>query len=593
MAAEPLRPTHRPSGNYPAVTKPLGDVLLRTKAVSPVQLTSAMALAEKTGRHLGVALAELGFLNGKELRELLAEQYKIPSIDLSSVAQPEEEVLKAVSREMCERNLLVPISLLRTPQGTKLILAMVDPGNFSAIDDLRFSTGYSIERVVATSEDVAQSIKRFYQPFEEAERGFELADELEGLADGAEISSHAVDVVDVAALEKSSEDAPIIRYVNLILVDAFRRGASDIHFETYENEFRVRYRIDGILYEVQRPPVKIRNAVISRIKIMSSLDISERRLPQDGQMKMRLSDGTECDFRVSVTPFLFGEKIVMRLLDKSNLQTDMTKLGLDPDDLAKVLDAIEQPHGMVLVTGPTGSGKTTTLYSALHRLNKPNVNISTAEDPVEFKLRGINQLHVREDIGLNFASALRSFLRQDPDIIMVGEIRDYETAEIAIKAALTGHLVLSTLHTNDAPSTIGRLMNMGVEHFLIPASVNLIAAQRLVRRNCLECQQPFMFDRKACIDAGLSRDEYAVCEFKKGNGCTLCGGTGFKGRIAIYEIMPMTDALREAILQGSSVTELKRVAIADGMQTLRRSGLIKLANGLTTLEEILRVTRPD
>jgi len=593
MPTDLPRPTHRPSGNFPAVAKPLGDVLVRRNIVSPAQLKSAMESAERTNRHLSLVLAELGFLDGNALRELLAEQYKVPSIDLGTVSQPEEDVLKAVSREICERNVLVPISLIRSPQGSRLILAMVDPGNFSAIDDLRFSTGFSIERVVATSDDVLQAIKRFYQPFEEAERGFGLAGELEGLADSAEISSHDVDVIDVATLEKSSEDAPIVRYVNLMLVDAFRRGASDIHIETYENEFRIRYRIDGILYEMQRPHVKVRNAIISRIKIMCSLDISEHRLPQDGQMKMRLSDGTECDFRVSVTPFLFGEKIVMRLLDKSSLQKDMTKLGLDPEDLEKLLHAIEQPHGMVLVTGPTGSGKTTTLYSALYRLSKPEVNICTAEDPVEFKLRGINQLAVHESIGLNFAAALRSFLRQDPDIIMVGEIRDFETAEIAIKASLTGHMVLSTLHTNDAPSTVSRLMNMGVEHFLITASLNLIAAQRLVRRICLSCQKEHVYDRKACIDAGLSPDEYTVSTFKKGAGCTLCNGTGFKGRVAIYEIMPMTDNLRDAILQGSSVSELKRVAIADGMQTLRRSGLMKLANGLTTLEEILRVTRPD
>lgn len=592
--APALGSSRRPSGTHlPVALKTLGDVLLRNKTILPEQLQAALERSQITGKHLDISLSELGILEPKVLRDLLAKQYNVPTMELGQVTQPDEEVLKLVPRELCERYRLVPISCVRGQSGTRLIVAITDPGNFGALDDLRFKTDFTIDRVAVTEEDVAQAIVRFYQPFEEAERGFEIQGELEDLVDGAELTPHAIDVVDIDTLEKSSEDAPIIRFVNLVLVDAIQRGASDVHFESYENEFRVRYRIDGILYEMHRPNAKLRNAIVSRIKIMSRLDISERRLPQDGRMKMRLPNGKECDFRVSVAPFLHGEKVVLRLLDKSNLQTDMTKLGFDTEELAKFSKAIHLPFGMVLVTGPTGSGKTTSLYSALHELNKTTENISTVEDPVEFYLRGINQMQIKDDIGLSFAAALRTFLRQDPDIIMVGEVRDFETAEIAIKAALTGHMVLSTLHTNDAPSTISRLLNMGVEPFLVAASLNLIAAQRLVRRVCPECKTKHAYDRTACLEAGLLEAEYADATFQKGFGCALCSMTGFKGRVAIYEIMPMTDALREAVLQGSSVAELKRTAVQDGMQTLRRSALKKFAAGLTTLEEVLRVTRAD
>ncbi len=401
------------------------------------------------------------------------------------------------------------------------------------------------------------------------------------------------DELDTEELRNSSEEAPVVRLVNLILVDAIRRGASDIHIESYEKSFRVRYRMDGVLHEMMRPPTKLRNAIVSRVKIMSQLDIAERRLPQDGRIKLKLADGKECDFRVSVLPTLFGEKVVLRLLDKSNLQLDMTKLGFDASELKKFKHAIHQPFGMVLVTGPTGSGKTTTLYSALSELNQVTENLSTAEDPVEFNLEGINQVQMHESIGLNFSSVLRSFLRQDPDIILVGEIRDFETAEIAIKAALTGHLVLSTLHTNDAPSTINRLLNMGVEPFMVTASLNLIAAQRLARRICKECKQPHKYDKDGCIDAGMLEEEYNEGKSVKGAGCRVCGETGFKGRVALYEIMPMGDMLKEAVLQGYSAQELKRVAVEAGMQTLRRSGLAKINQGTTSLSEVLRVTRAD
>jgi type IV pilus assembly protein PilB len=411
------------------------------------------------------------------------------------------------------------------------------------------------------------------------------------------------DDLDEEELARSSEEAPVVRLVNLILVDAIRRKASDIHIECYEKSFRVRYRMDGVLYEIMRPPTKLKNAIISRLKIMSQLDIAERRLPQDGRIKLKLGDGKECDFRVSVLPTLFGEKIVLRLLDKSNLMLDMTMLGFDADELSKLHHAIHQPFGMVLVTGPTGSGKTTTLYSALSELNKVSENLSTAEDPVEFNLEGINQVQMNEGIGLNFASVLRSFLRQDPDIILVGEIRDFETAEIAIKAALTGHLVLSTLHTNDAPSTINRLLNMGVEPFMVTASLNLICAQRLARRVCGECKTFHEYDKAALIDAGMTEEEYdeafANKTLMKGTGmsgsntCKKCGGSGYKGRVGFYEIMPISDNLKEAVLAGYSSLEIKRVAVEDGMQSLRRAGLMKICQGLTSLEEVLRVTRAD
>jgi type IV pilus assembly protein PilB len=402
------------------------------------------------------------------------------------------------------------------------------------------------------------------------------------------------DDVDVGELARESEDAPVVKLVNLILTDAVKRVASDIHVEPYEKEFRVRYRIDGVLYEVMKPPMKLRNAITSRLKIMSELDIAERRLPQDGRIKLKMGRGKEMDFRVSTLPTLFGEKVVLRLLDKSNLQLDMTKLGFEQPQLDVFQDCIHRPFGMVLVTGPTGSGKTTSLYSALAELNKVSENISTAEDPVEFNLAGINQVQMHEDIGLNFAAALRSFLRQDPDIIMVGEIRDFETAEIAIKAALTGHLVLSTLHTNDAPSTVNRLLNMGIEPFLVASSVNCILAQRLARRICPECRErDTEVTKQALLDAGLSEEEVAKTQIFKGRGCRNCSETGFKGRVAVYEVMELTEELKEFVLNGASAMELKREAIRGGMTTLRRSSLNKLVEGVTTLSEVLRVSAAD
>ena len=404
---------------------------------------------------------------------------------------------------------------------------------------------------------------------------------------------HEADAVSTADLEKAVDDAPVVKLVNLILSDAIKKGASDIHIEPYEKTFRVRYRIDGVMYEEMKPPMKLRNAILSRLKIMASLDIAERRLPQDGRIKLKLSKDKDMDFRVSVLPTLFGEKIVLRLLDKSNLQLDMTKLGFEEGALADFKEAIHKPYGMVLVTGPTGSGKTTTLYSALAELNTIETNISTAEDPVEFNLTGINQVQMHEEIGLNFAASLRSFLRQDPDIIMVGEVRDFETAEIAIKAALTGHLVLSTLHTNDAPSTINRLLNMGVEPFLVASATNLILAQRLARRICENCKEPLDVPAQALLDIGVAEEAIGSFTCYKGTGCALCSDTGYKGRIALYEVMPITDSLKDLILNGASSMELKELAIAEGMKSLRASGITKLMAGTTTVSEVVRTSVKD
>jgi type IV pilus assembly protein PilB len=460
------------------------------------------------------------------------------------------------------------------------------------MDDIKFMTGFNVEPVVASETAISEAIHKFYGAVESVEELDKVMKDLAGDEAALELASDEQEM-DLATLEKAAEEAPIIKLVNLILTDAVKRGASDIHVEPYEKEYRVRFRIDGILQNVMAPPMKLKDAITSRIKIMSKLDISEKRLPQDGRIMIKyLKDGKkkELDFRVSTVPTLFGEKIVLRLLDKENLRLDMTKLGFEAESLAKFERQILKPYGMVLVTGPTGSGKTNTLYSSVARLNTSETNIMTAEDPVEFQLPGINQVQMKEQIGLNFASALRAFLRQDPNIILVGEIRDFETAEIAVKAALTGHLVLSTLHTNDAPSTISRLMNMGIEPFLVATSVNLICAQRLVRRICVQCKEPLQIQPQALIDAGYTPDEATKTEVQHGRGCATCNNTGYKGRVGLYEVMEINDELRELILVGASAVELKRKALETGMITLRKSGLIKAALGLTTMEEVLRET---
>jgi type IV pilus assembly protein PilB len=565
------------------VNERIGELLVKENLLSTEQLQKARAEAASKGERLGAQITKLGFLEEDELTDFVAKQYGVPSISLADF-DIDPEVIELIPEEVALKHTVVPVNRA----GSTLILATPDPSNIFALDDIKFLTGYNIQPVVASEETIRATIEAHY----------EQADVLEDVMAG--FDDEGIDVVETddefnaAEAGKEAEDAPVVKLVNLILTDAIKRNTSDIHIEPYEKSFRVRYRIDGVLYEVMKPPLKLKNAITSRIKIMSALDIAERRLPQDGRIKLKLGKGREMDFRVSVLPTLFGEKVVLRLLDKSNLQLDMTKLGFEEGQLTDFQGSIHLPFGMVLVTGPTGSGKTTTLYSALAELNTPGENLSTAEDPVEFNLGGINQVQMHEDIGLNFAAALRSFLRQDPDIIMVGEIRDFETAEIAVKAALTGHMVLSTLHTNDAPSTINRLLNMGIEPFLVSSAVNCILAQRLARRICPECvtDDPEIL-KDDLVAAGLTEEEATSFQPKKGAGCSNCSETGFKGRVAIYEVMVMTEELKEFVLNGASAAEIKREAVRGGMQTLRRSALKKMMEGVTTLSEVFRVSTVD
>lgn len=560
----------------------LGELLVREKLISLAQLRHAQDEQQKSGQNLGYTLAKLGYVSDDEITSFLSQQYRVPTVNLDEY-EIDAEILKLVQKEQCEKHKVIPVS--RT--GNSLIVAMADPTNLNAIDDLKFLTGYNIEPVIASETAIATAVEKYYNvgpSYDEVMAGFEEG-EIEFGGDE--------DDINLLELEKASEDAPVVRLVNMVLLNAIKKGASDIHIEPYEKKLRVRYRIDGVLAEEMTPPLKLKNAISSRVKIMSSLDIAERRLPQDGRIKLKLGKGREMDFRVSVLPTIWGEKIVMRLLDKGNLQLDMTKLGFDQKPLDDFLWAIHQPWGMVLVTGPTGSGKTTTLYSALSDLNKPGHNISTAEDPVEYNLHGINQVQMHDEIGLNFAMALRAFLRQDPDILMVGEIRDFETAEIAVKAALTGHMVLSTLHTNDAPATISRLLNMGVEPFLITASVNLVLAQRLARKVCVDCKQPLRAEKAHLEEVGFTPAQIASAKLMKGAGCRTCNGSGYKGRVALYEVMRFNDTLKEMVLQGSSTAELKMAAIKNGMMSLRMSGIAKVLDGVTTTEEVMRVTMAD
>jgi type IV pilus assembly protein PilB len=561
----------------------IGELLVRENLLTAEQLRKAREEAKSGGSRLGAQITKLGFLQEQELSSFVAKQYGVPDINLDEF-DIDPSVIQLIPEEVAAKHTVVPVNRA----GSTLILATADPSNIFAIDDIKFLTGYNVEVVVASEDQIKRAIDRYYDKTSSL-------DDIMGDFDDSDLELvDTSDDVDVNALAKESEDAPVVKLVNLILTDAIKKNASDIHVEPYEKEFRVRYRIDGVLYEVMRPPMKLKNAMTSRLKIMAELDIAERRLPQDGRIKLKLGRGKEMDYRVSVLPTLFGEKTVLRLLDKSNLQLDMTKLGFEQAQLDTFKHAIHQPFGMVLVTGPTGSGKTTTLYSALSELNKISENISTAEDPVEFNLAGINQVQMHEEIGLNFAAALRSFLRQDPDIIMVGEIRDFETAEIAVKAALTGHMVLSTLHTNDAPSTVNRLLNMGIEPFLVASSVNAIVAQRLARRVCSECKEPDPeATAEALVAAGMPEPEARETKAMKGRGCNNCSNTGFKGRVAIYEVMRLGEELKEFVLNGASATELKREAIRLGMLTLRRSVLNKLREGITTVNEVYRVSAAD
>lgn len=559
----------------------IGELLVRSNLISNQQLRKAQDETRKNGKRLGYNLTKLGYIKEEDLADFLSKQYGVPSINLDEF-DIEDAVIELVPKDVAQKHQVIPVNR----SGATLTVAMTDPSNIMAVDDLKFLTGYNIQVVVAPEASINESFEKYY----EQQEAFD--DFLEGFDDqGIEF----VEETDDGELDATdAEAAPVVKLVNLILTDAVKKNCSDIHIEPYEKSFRIRFRIDGVLYEVMKPPLKLKNAITSRLKIMSQLDIAERRLPQDGRIKLKMGGKKEMDYRVSVLPTLFGEKVVLRLLDKSNLQLDMTKLGFEEKALEDFQDSIHKPFGMVLVTGPTGSGKTTTLYSALAELNKVGENISTAEDPVEFNLAGINQVQMHEDIGLNFAAALRSFLRQDPDIIMVGEIRDFETAEIAVKAALTGHLVLSTLHTNDAPSTVNRLLNMGVEPFLVSSSVNCILAQRLARRICGECKEPDKsVPPQTLIDAGMAPEVANSVQLFKGKGCSKCSDTGYKGRVAVYEVMPVREELKEFILNGASTAELKREAMRLGMKSMRQSALTKMEAGETTLEEVLRVSVAD
>ena len=614
----------------------LGEILIRQNLLTPDQLKEAVEHQRRNNLGLTASLVHIGAVSEQQITSALSKQYGVPSIDFSTV-EIDENVTRLVPREVAHKYCVVPVSR----RGATLTRAMADPANVYAMDDIKFVTGFTIEPVVASEISVRQAIDRGYggvraldlhtgkeilSPLEKAAAESQFNRPLqkkkekpetarpEGLSSNdlaaaanlvSEFESEFGDAeealevleeqseIDIRSLEGTSQEAPVVRLVNVILVESLRRGASDIHIEPYEREFRVRFRIDGILYNIMNPPLKLRDALISRLKIMSKLDISEKRLPQDGRIKIKLrfeGRSRELDFRVSSLPTLFGEKVVLRLLDKEKLMLDMTKLGFEVSSLEKFKRNIEKPYGMCLVTGPTGSGKTNTLYSALQSLNTIATNIMTAEDPVEFNLMGINQVQIKDQIGLTFAAALRSFLRQDPNIILVGEIRDFETAEIAVKAALTGHMVLSTLHTNDAPSTVSRLMNMGIEPFLVATSVNLIQAQRLIRRICANCKGELQLPVQALLDFGFGEEESPTMKLYKGKGCEKCNGTGYKGRVGLYEVMEMTDSLRELILVGASNIELRKQAIDDGMITLRGSGMEKVRQGITTIEEVVRET---
>jgi len=608
----------------------LGELLLKENMVTPQQLQEALSHQKMNGGKLGKAFVQLGYVRDEEITSLLSRQYGVPSINLEQF-EVDQTILKIIPAETCRKYQILPLSR----SGATLTIAMADPTNVFAMDDIKFMTGYNVEPVVASEISIDEAMEKYYGSsrslmLHSGGGGGKGGGMSPGLGDAASLKDvmdtpgltlddmasiglSEVDVdsladeegeveevqtqddeIDLGSLAKSSEAAPVVKLSNVLLIDSLKRGASDIHIEPYEKEFRVRFRIDGVLYNVMALPLKLRDPLISRVKIMAKLDISEKRLPQDGRIKIRLKiedRSKDMDFRVSCLPTLWGEKVVLRLLDKSKLMLDMTKLGFEPESLEKFQRNISKPYGIVLVTGPTGSGKTNTLYSALASLNKPDTNIMTAEDPVEFNMAGINQVQVREGIGLTFASALRSFLRQDPNIILVGEIRDFETAEISIKASLTGHLVLSTLHTNDAPATISRLVNMGIEPFMVGTAVNLVQAQRLIRRVCANCKEESKdVPAQTLVEIGFSPEEASATKSYKGKGCGVCNGTGYKGRVGLYEVMEMTDAIRDLVLVGASSVEIRKKAIEEGMLTLRRSGIEKIKQGITTVEEVLRET---
>ena len=558
------------------------ELLVRGGVVTRDQLSEAQKKERENGSSITREIVRLGYTSEQILGEFLAKQFGIETVDLIP-GEIDDAVFSLVPPQILQKHQLVPYKLL----GSTLTVAMSDPTDLVAINEVKFVTGYGVRVVLATPSSIKKTLDQRFG-------GVSYDDVLKKFGDGEMEVVQESDDVNLQELQQATMDAPVVTLVNAILADAAKRRCSDIHIEPYEKVFRVRFRIDGVLQEIMSPPLRLKNALVSRLKVMAGLDIAERRLTQDGRIKLKMGMGGELDIRVSILPTLFGEKVVMRLLDKSNLQLDMSRLGFDPQNLKDFQEAIHKPYGMILITGPTGSGKSTTLYSALSELNKPDVNISTAEDPVEYNLVGINQVQVRDQIGLDFAACLRSFLRQDPDIIMAGEVRDLETAQIAIKAALTGHLVLSTLHTNDCPATVDRLINMGVEPFLLTSSINLILAQRLVRRICEQCKEPVQLRSELLINLGVDpADLGAGFPTFHGRGCSNCGNTGYRGRLAVYEVMVMRDELRELILKGVSAMELKRAAVKLGLSTLRMSALQKVREGLTTVDETLRVTDTD
>jgi type IV pilus assembly protein PilB len=596
------------------LTERLGELLIKRNYITPDQLKRALDEQKIKGGRLESNLVRLGYVKEDELLSFLSAQYRVPSVKISKM-EINPAVIKLIPSSISKKYFIIPINRM----GPKLTLAMADPSNIVVIDEIKFMTGFNVEPVVASETEIIDAIKKYYGgggnvaglgsvSFEASDYdldagkagaldGIMLDDDVVDVDDFDKLVHGAVDNVEVVDTQTSDDsvdvEGPIIKIVNGILIKAIKLGASDIHFEPYERTFRVRYRIDGVLRRDMSLPVQIKNAMTSRLKIMAKLDIAEKRLPQDGRIKLRMGKGGEMDFRVSSIPTLFGEKVVLRLLDKSALQLDMTKLGFEESSLADLKAAIHKPVGMILVTGPTGSGKTTTLYSALSELNKESDNIITAEDPVEYNFMGINQVQMHEEIGLTFASSLRSFLRQDPDIIMVGEIRDFETAQIAVQAALTGHLVLSTVHTNDAPGTINRLIDMGIEPFLISSAVILILAQRLIRKICMDCREPVKVHPQLLIDLGIPPDEVRSIQVYKGKGCSICNNTGYKGRLGLYEVMPMKEEVKELVLSRASSSEIKKEAIRLGMKTLRQSGVMKIKDGVTTIEEVLRSTIED
>jgi len=594
----------------------LGELLIKRNYITPDQLKKASEEQKLKGGRLESNLVRLGYIKEDELLSFLSAQYRVPSVKISKM-EINPSVIKLIPSSISKKYFIIPINRV----GPKLTLAMADPSNIVVIDEIKFMTGFNVEPVVASETEIIDAVKKYYGgggnvaglgtiSFQSGDfdldegkgnassDGIMLDDDVVDVDDFDKLVHGAVDNVEVVDTQLNADESidmegPIIKIVNGILIKAIKVGASDIHFEPYEKTFRVRYRIDGVLRRDMALPVQIKNAMTSRLKIMAKLDIAEKRLPQDGRIKLRMGKGREMDFRVSSIPVLYGEKIVLRLLDKSALQLDMTKLGFEESSLTDLKAAIHKPVGMILVTGPTGSGKTTTLYSALSELNKETENILTAEDPIEYNFMGINQVQMHEEIGLTFASSLRSFLRQDPDIIMVGEIRDFETAQIAVQAALTGHLVLSTVHTNDAPGTISRLIDMGIEPFLISSAIILILAQRLIRKVCMECREPIKVHPQLLIDLGIPPDEVKSFPVYKGKGCPLCNNTGYKGRVGLYEVMTLKEEIKELVLSRASTSEVKKEAIRLGMKTLRQSGIAKIKEGVTTIEEVLRSTIED